>query len=169
MPSANLTEAIDNLNVALTGVGDSLVSASILLILILIPIGLTVVMFLAKQAMLGFPCAMFWAILGGYSYTQYTTAWVDWEYYLAWASLLGMTTFTALAAFGLREKRDTLADDEMDAESKETEAFIDEKKTQEKEDVFSFTANKPESKRTRELRERAEKRRSGERKRRLDL
>ena len=85
----------------------------VLLTLTFIAVGLTCAMFYTKEAMLGFPCALFWAILGGYCYTQSTIPWGDIYYFLAFASLFGMTTFTALSAYGLREKRDTIADEEL--------------------------------------------------------
>lgn len=137
--------------------------AMILLALIFVPLGLTVAMFISRQAMLGFPCALFWAVLGGYAYTQSTTPWGDWQYYLFFASAFGMTTFTALAAFGLREKRDTLADKDMEKGEGE---YIDEGRNDEKkdkmDDLFAIEEESKPSKRTRELRERIKQRREGE-------
>lgn len=119
--------------------------AIIMLTLTLIPLSLTIAMFATKQAMLGFPCAMFWAIGGACAYVESVAPWGDVYYYLAFGSL-GMTIFTMLAAFALREKRDTLADDSMDEDSKEGDKFFDE------------TTTKP-SNRTKALRGRAERRR----------
>lgn len=133
----------------------------ILLALIFLPLGLTVAMFVSRQAMLGFPCALFWAVLGGYAYTQSTTPWGDWQYYLYFASAFGMTTFTALAAFGLREKRDTPADEGME---RSEGPYIDEGREDggkdKMDDVFSIEEDTNPSKRTRELRKRKEERRT---------
>ncbi len=119
----------------------------ILLVLALLPLGLTIAMFATKNSMLGFPASLFWAIFGGYAYTQSTVPWGDWQYFLAFASLLGMVTFTALAAYGLRERRDTIADAEMDEEGEGEGSFIDE-------------PSSGSSKRVKALRKRAEGRRS---------
>ena len=78
-----------------------------------IAVVLTAVMFATRQAMLGFACAMFWAITGAQAYILSTVPWGDIYFYIAFGSLLGMTSFTALAAFGLREERDSIADTEM--------------------------------------------------------
>ena len=157
MPSANLTEAIDNLNIGLTSVGDVLSSAAILIVLLLIPLILTLAMFLTRQTMLGFPSAMFWFILGGYAYTQSTTPWGDWQFYLFFASSFGMTIFTAFAAYGLREKRDTIADEEMD----ETDKVVLAEEDTGNDDLFFDEVAKPAapSKRVTRLHDRAKKRR----------
>lgn len=120
-----------------------------MLVLAILALGLTVAMFATKEAMLGFPCVIFWAVLGGYAYGQFTTPWVDWQFYLAIASLLGMVPFTALAAFGLREKRDTIA--EADLEEEDEGGYIDEGESEDEE-------GKPND-RTKALRERAKGRR----------
>ena len=80
---------------------------------IVIAVALTCAMFGTKQSMLGFPCAIFWALTGGEAYTLSTAAW-DIYFLFAFASLLGMVTFTSLAAYGLREKRDSIGDEEME-------------------------------------------------------
>lgn len=98
-----------------------------LIILTAAALTLTFIMFLSKNMMLGFPSGIFWALLGGYSYTLSTTTW-DMYYFLFFASM-GMTIFAIYAAFGLREKKDAIADKEMDEDSKEPEpTYIDEKK-----------------------------------------
>jgi len=125
--------------------------------LLAIAVALTFVMFLSRQMMLGFPCVMFWAIMGGYCYTMSVYDWDTW-YFLFFASL-GMAIFCALAAFALREKRDTIADEEME----EGEGgFIEEGK----EKVSPKSDNSEESEvseRTKRIRERADNRRSGKR------
>ena len=100
----------------------------IYLVLGLLALGLTIAMFATRNMMLGFPCVIFWAVLGGYAYTESTTAWGDWQYYLFFASAFGMTIFCALAMYGLREKRDSIADEEME---KGEGGYIDEVKGEE--------------------------------------
>ena len=166
MPSANETEAIDNLASTLdTVLGStgglpvalsSLVDAMMLIALLLIPLILTLVMFMSRQPMLGFACALFWGILGAHCYLKSTTPWGDIYFYLFFASMFGMTIFTMLAAYGLREKRDTLGDEAME----EGEGgYVDEGKD-ELDKAFGDGEPQP-SKRTQRLRERAEKRRRG--------
>ncbi len=113
--------------------------------LAVIAVLLTITMFATKNSMLGFPSAMFWAILGAHCFTLSTIPWGDTYYYMGFASLLGMVTFCSLGAYGLRERRDTIADAEMEEEGEEEEHFIDEKPTE-------------PSKRVKAIRERAEKR-----------
>lgn len=126
--------------------------------LLAIAVALTFVMFLSRNMMLGFPCAMFWAIMGGYCYTQSTATWDIW-YFLFFASAFGMTIFTALAAFALRESKDIEADkDEYIDEGKDDIRYIDEGKSTEEGE-----GEEPGmSKRTKGIRARAKKRRSGE-------
>jgi len=140
-PTGNIMTIINNLIAIDYLLGGANV---VLLALVFLALGLTIALFATRNSMLGFPAALFWAILGGYAYTQSTTAWGDWQFYLAFASLFGMVIFTALAAFGLREKRDTLGDEAME-EEEERESIEEEEKP---------------SRRTRELRGRAEKRRT---------
>lgn len=132
------------------GIGVTLIALGLL------ALGLTVAMFLSRSMMLGFPAFMFWAVLGAYAYTESATPWGDWQYYLFFASAFGMTTFCAVAMYGLREKRDTIGDEELE---KGEDEYIDEGggKTGIE---FHTGEDKPQpSQRTRELRERAEKRR----------
>lgn len=131
----------------------------LLTLLIFAAVVLTCTMFATRNSMLGFPSVIFWAIAGGQAYTLSI---IDWDIYflIAFASLLGMVTFTALGAWGLREKRDTIADEEIERGEGE---YVDEGngKKDELDTVFGEAENKP-SRRVRELRERAEKRRRGE-------
>ena len=126
-----------------------------------IAVFLTFTMFHTRQPMLGFACVIFWALVGAQAYTLSTVAWGDIYYYIAFSSLLGMTTFSALSAFGLREKRDSLGDMSMEGTEKTEKSgkYFDEKK--ESENLFEVP-QPPEGKRSKELHERAEKRRSGE-------
>ena len=76
-------------------------------------IALTCAMFATKNSMLGFPSAIFWAITGGQAYTLSTVTW-DIYYLIFFASAFGMTIFCVVGAYGLREKRDTLGDEDME-------------------------------------------------------
>ena len=125
-----------------------------LLALVLLAMGLTVAMFVTRQAMLGFPCVIMWAILGAYAYTESTVPWGDWQFYLFFASLLGMTVFCALGAFGLREKRDTIADEEME---KGEGKYLDEEPEPE---IKEPSEDSGGSRYVKRLRDRASKRRS---------
>ena len=120
---------------------------------------LTCTMFVTKERMLGFPCVIFWALVGGQAYILSTIPWGDIYFYIAFASLLGMTTFTALASFGLRESLDTIADVELE---KGEEGYVDEKGKDEVDAVFSTEEGAEPSRRTKALRDRAAKRRTGE-------
>lgn len=152
MMSANTTAAIDNLA---TTMGD----VFLLIALLLIPLGLTVAMFLSKEMMLGFPATLFWAIFGGYCYTQSEVAWGDIYYYLAFGSLLGMTVFTAFAAYGLRERRETIAEEEF--EEGEPQRIGEEPgKKDETETIFSIEGEAEPSARTKAVRQRARARKT---------
>lgn len=121
----------------------------------------TIAMFATKRAELGFVCTIWWAIFGGHCYTLFTTAWVDIEYFMFFGAM-GMAIFTAIAGFGLRERRDTFADEEMDEEGEGEGAFVDEETENKKklDKMFSTEEEGGEklSKRRKALRERAEKR-----------
>lgn len=127
---------------------------SLLGILSGIAVLLTITMFFSRQSMLGFPCAIFWAITGARAFTLSTIPWGDIEFFVFIGSILGMTPFTAYAAFGLREKRDSLAEEEMDARGygEEDDLFTDE---QEEESNLENTERQKTSKRTQALRQRA--------------
>ena len=125
--------------------------------LIVIASSLTGVMFAAKQSMLGFAAVIFWALVGGQAYTLSTTPWGDIYFYLAFASLLGMTTLCAFGAIGLREKRDSIGDTEM--EKGDAGGYIDEEKEPDLDGELDAPAPGM-TRRTRGLRERAKRRRS---------
>ena len=116
---------------------------------------LTCLMFATRQSMLGFACAIFWMITGAQAYTLSTEPWGDIYYYLFFASAFGMTIFCILAAVGLRERRDTIADEELEKGEGE---YIDESKGEP--DLLSEEPEPQLSKRTQALRKRAENRRS---------
>ena len=86
---------------------------------------LTMAMFQSRQAMLGFPCLIFWAIMGGYCYQQSTATWDI--YYFTFFGSFGMAIFCTFAAYGLRTKKEELAEgDEFIDEGKDDLKFIDE-------------------------------------------
>ena len=123
--------------------------------LAILALGLTVAMFHSKSAMLGFPCLIFWAILGGFAYTESSTPWGDWQYYLFFGSF-GMAIFSAFAAYGLRTKKEELAEgDEFIDEGKDDVKFIDEGGQKDMDD----NGEKPR-RISRSIRERAERRRA---------
>ena len=106
MPSANTTEAIDNLTTAvesLTTTFSPLVATLFLFALIAIAVALVAAMFLSREQLLGFPCVIFWGILSGYSYQQSTATW-DIYYFLFFASA-GMAIFCAIAMYGLHKSK----------------------------------------------------------------
>ncbi len=117
---------------------------------------LTYAMFQSRQAMLGFPCLIFWAILSGYCYQQSTTTWDT--YYLTFFGAMGVGIFCAFAAYGLRTKKEDLAEgDEFIDEGKDDLKFIDEGGNGKGEEV----ADEDKPRRTsRNIRERAAKRRT---------
>ena len=118
--------------------------------LIVIPLALTCTMFATRQMMLGFPSGMFWAILGGYAYTQSLVLWDI--YYIVFFASMGMLIFTIFAAFALREKIDTIG--EMEMEKGDGPDLIDEPETP------KATVKQDDFKTRRDLRERARKRRA---------
>ena len=126
---------------------------------------LTYGMFTSKQAMLGFPCLIFWAILGGYCYQQSTATWDI--YYLTFFGSFGMAIFSAFAAYGLRTKKEELTEgDEFIDEGKDDVKFIDEggkasgkSDSENTETELGENGEKP-SRRTRDIRNRANKRRT---------
>jgi len=122
--------------------------------LIVIAVALTCAMFATRQAMLGFPCLIFWAIMSGYCYQESTATWD--LYYLTFFGSIFMGIFCALAAFALRTKKE---------ESQEGDEFIDEGKDDVKfidEGGKSDTGGEEDKPRrtARNIRERAERRRA---------
>ena len=123
----------------------------LLLALLLLPLALTWAMFQNKSSLLGFPCLIFWSILGGYCYQQSAAAW-DINYLMFFGSF-GMAIFTAFAAYALRTKKEELAEgDEFIDEGKDDMVFIDEGKPDD-------TGDEPVSSQRKALRGRADKRR----------
>lgn len=106
---------------------------------------------------------LFWALLSGYCYQESLMAWDIW--YLTFFASIGMAIFTAYAAFGLREKRDAIADKEMDEEEAKGkgEKYFDEENNK-LDDMFGRDKdNDKPSKHSQAVRNRAEKRRTGDR------
>ena len=135
-------------------------------------VGLTVAMFATRQMMLGFPCAIFWAILGGVAYSESTAEWD--LFYLTFFACMGMLIFSVLAMYGLRTRKQEIADgDPYLDEGRDTDRYFDEGKHPEGQadrsmeiaeagDSMQFNAAEKQrgSKRSRGLRERADKRRN---------
>ena len=71
-------------------------------ILSLIAVALTIAMFATRNLMLGFPSAIFWAILGGHCYLESAATWDI--YYLIFFASMGMAIFCMYAMYGLREQ-----------------------------------------------------------------
>ena len=118
---------------------------------------LTLAMFVTKQSMLGFPSGMFWAIIGGFAYEQSSTVW-DIHYFLFFGAM-GMTIFSVFAAYGLRTKKEELAEgDEFIDEGKDDVKFIDEGGNGNSGGEMESDDEKPR-RRTREIRDRASRRR----------
>lgn len=132
--------------------------------LVFTSVALTCVMFLSRQSMLGFACAIFWFVAGAHSYTLVTGApWVDIYFYLFIACTLGMTPFTIYAAFGLRGRDNESAGDdqqyysENDNPKKQPKELGD--SSSEDTGIDDGFESEP-SRQTRELRERAEERKT---------
>ena len=69
-------------------------------ILTVIAVSLTVAMFATRNLMLGFPSAIFWAILGGHCYQESAATWDI--YYLIFFASMGMAIFSMYACYALR-------------------------------------------------------------------
>jgi len=121
---------------------------------------LTYAMFQSRSAMLGFPCGIFWSVLGGYAYTQTASFFppTDMYAFLSIASLLGMTPFTILAAYALRTKKEEAEEGDLyfDEGGDKDVKFIDEGGEG---NETELDGEKP-SRRIRGIRERAAQRRS---------
>ena len=119
---------------------------------------LTYGMFSSRQSMLGFPCLIFWAILGGYCYQQSTVTWDI--YYLMFFGSFGMAIFSAFAAYGLRTKKEELeeGDEFIDEGADKDIRFIDE--VGKKGSDEPVDGEEKPRRISRSIRERAEKRRS---------
>lgn len=119
---------------------------------------LTIAMFTTRQRMLGFPCVIFWALLGAHAYTLSEIPWGDMYFYLFFASMFGMTSFCAIAQYGLKEEKDiTDREEYIDEDGGGAIDSIDKERSAI--DGMSDKAVVPSS-RTEALRERAKKRRT---------
>jgi hypothetical protein len=138
--------------------------------LTVIALGLTIAMFSTRQMMLGFPCLIFWAILSGYAYQQSTATWDI--YYLLFFGSIFMGVFCAIAAFALRTKKEEAREGDLyfDEGGDDDVKFVDESSSDRSEDARdSNTKDKDAvndedierpSRRVRDIRERASKRRT---------
>ena len=120
--SANTTEAIDGLTAAVQGID----ATFLLVVFVVIAVSLTWAMFQSLSSMLGFPCLIFWAILGGYCYQQSTATWD--LYYLTFFGSAFMGIFCAFAAFALRTKKEEAGEGDLffDEGGDKDVKFIDE-------------------------------------------
>ena len=120
---------------------------------------LTCVMFLSRSSMLGFPCLIFWAILGGYCYQQSTATWDI--YYLLFFGSFGMAIFSAFAAYALRTKKEEAQEGDLyfDEGGDKDVKFVDEG-GKDTEGELEPDNDKPNDRRSREIRDRASRRRS---------
>lgn len=75
----------------------------LLITFVILALSLTITMFALRQAMLGFPCGIFWFLAGAYSYSISTHLWTDPYYWLFFMFTLGMGLFTIFASFALRK------------------------------------------------------------------
>lgn len=145
----NITYSVDYAKAKIGGI------AVLFFGLMAIALGLVVTMFFTKNSMLGFPSGIFWAIFGGYNYTLSSSTW-DTYYLIFIASLLGMVFLCLYGAWGLREKRDSIAEEEI--ERGEEKHYMDE--VGREESSIADEAPSQFSDRTQRLHERARRRRS---------
>ncbi len=122
---------------------------------------LTYAMFAMRQVMLGFPSAIFWAILGAYSYTLSAATW-DIYYFLFFASLF-MAIFSMLAMYALRSKDiegpDADEGEYIDEERSDGTKYMDEEDKSTLDPRLEDDGDSTVSKRTAAIRSRAKKRR----------
>ena len=111
--------------------------------------------------MLGFPCLIFWAITGGYCYQESATTW-DMYYFVFFASMF-MGVFCAFAAYALRTKKEEAEEGDLyfDEGGDDDVKFIDEGGGKGKvTDGEPGLDDENPSRRTREIRDRANRRRT---------
>ncbi len=132
----------------LLGEEENMAEAIFLYCLIVLVLGLTVALFVTRNLMLGFPCVIFWAILGGYTYGLSVVTW-DWQYSLFFASM-GMVMFSAIAMYALRNK-------DLSGPDADKGEFIDE---EQEPDLRGDVEVSEPSKRVQDLRNRANRRRT---------
>lgn len=140
----------------------------------LIALGLTVALFWAREPMLGWAATIFWLAFGGACFWRSTAVW-DIYYVVGFASMLGMTILCSAGAFQFYRtgKKGDFIDDngkgdrtqyigESKSEASRAEG-IDEGDTMSEPRDSDDSMDRPSqpSARTRELRERAEKRKTG--------
>lgn len=137
MPSANVTDAIDNLTTAILA-GDLIFAIATVFFLTaifaILAAWLTATMFRSQNMMLGFPSAIFWALTGACFYLvpsavdpmpdiEWVTGWWNW---LGFACF-GMVIFCVTAMYALRTKKeDTRAGEEYIDEGPDDTRYIDE-------------------------------------------
>lgn len=128
----------------------------LILAFMLVALGLTITMFVSRSMLLGFPSGIFWALTGGYAYTQSTIPWGDMYYYLFFASM-GMVIFSMFAAYALRSKdigepdadREKLIDESGNSEEEETGIFAGESDEDDEKEMATYRERRAEKKETR--------------------
>lgn len=135
-----------------------------------IAVVLTWSMFSSRNMMLGFPCAMFWGVLGAFYKTQSVVD-ADLNDILFFACM-GMSFFSVLAMYGLRTKKQEIQDGDSFLDEKGADdRYFDEGKSSHRQadpsmeiaeagDSMQFSAEERPSKKARGVRARAERRRT---------
>lgn len=167
--SENVTEAIDNLSSAVYA-GDLIIAMFTVFFLAAIftiaAVWLTCCMHSSKSMMLGFPCAILWALAGATFYLvpraidpmpdmEWVTGWWNW---IGFSFFFGMVVFSVLSAYALRTKKEEADEGDLyfDEGGDKDVKFIDEGGGS---DNTTDDAEKP-SARIKGIRDRANKRRS---------
>jgi hypothetical protein len=133
-----------------------------------IAVVLTLAMFISRQAMLGFACVIFWLLFGADCIYLSTAPW-DIYFTTGFGAMLGMTIVCGMGAFGLREKKDsgTDEDDYVDEDKHvtvyngETTAEAKQAESGDLPSDDSMDGKTQPSARTRDLHDRAKKRKTG--------
>jgi hypothetical protein len=129
---------------------------------------LTLAMFISRQAMLGFACVIFWLLFGADCIVLSVYTW-DIYFTTGFGAMLGMTVVCGMGAFGLREKKDsgTDEDDWVDEDKRvtvyhgETTAGAKQAESDDLPPDDSMDGKSQPSARTKELHNRAKKRKTG--------
>lgn len=98
----------------MAAVATSVTELGLIMGLILLALVLTYALFRTREVMLGFPCLMFWAILGAWFYQESSATW-DIHYDIFFACM-GMAIFTSYASYALRKGTLSGPDADIDEE-----------------------------------------------------
>ena len=98
-------------------------------------LGLTMLLFVTREGMLGFVAGMAWFIFGGYCYTESAATWDMAYFYFFFSMFIGV--FCIFAAFVLKTKKQEIEEgEEFIDEGKDDLQFIDEGNAKEKYDEY---------------------------------